>query len=146
MIRPMEWASGKLRLLDQTRLPEEEVYLELEDYREVASAIREMRVRGAPAIGLAAAYGLALGAQRLETQDRQEFLSQLAQVKEELAATRPTAVNLFWALGRLWEVAESEPDTSHLKARLLEEAQRIEVEEMAAERRLSEYGAELIPN
>jgi len=146
LLRPMEWKSGKLRLLDQTRLPEAEVYLELEDYREVASAIREMRVRGAPAIGLAAAYGLVLGAQKLQTPNRQEFLSELAQVKEELSATRPTAVNLFWALERLWQVAEGEPDPSSLKARLLEEARCLEVEEVAAEQRLGEYGAQLIPD
>ena len=144
MLKAVQWASDRLRLIDQTRLPLEEAYLELRDYRQVASAIKEMRVRGAPAIGMAAAYGLVLGAHGIEAQNKEDFLNQLAQVKEELAATRPTAVNLFWALERLWRVVEGEADPTHIKSRLLEEAERMQVEEEASERRLSEYGAELI--
>ncbi|MBA7596977.1 Methylthioribose-1-phosphate isomerase [subsurface metagenome] len=144
MIKIIEWVSGKIRLLDQTRLPWEEVYLELEDYRQVAAAIKEMRVRGAPAIGIAAAYGLALAAQGIEAASREEFMAKLGTASQALSATRPTAVNLFWALERMRQAAEGIEDVSQIKTALLKEAQKIEAENEKANRRLSKYGAELI--
>ncbi len=143
-MKAIEWVSGKIRLLDQTRLPWEEVYLELEDYRQVATAIKEMRVRGAPAIGVAAAYGMALGAQGIEAASREEFMSKLGTVSQALSATRPTAVNLFWALERMKRTAEAVEDVAQIKAALLEEAKRLEAENEEADRKLSKYGAELI--
>ena len=144
MIKVIEWVSGKIRLLDQTRLPWEEVYLELEDYRQVASAIKEMRVRGAPAIGIAAAYGMALGAQGIEAASKEEFMSKLGTVSQALSATRPTAANLFWALERMKRAAEAVEDVAQIKAALLKEAQKLEAENEEADRKLSKYGAELI--
>jgi len=143
-LKAIEWVSGKVRIIDQTRLPWEEVFLQLSDYREVASAIKEMRVRGAPAIGIAAAYGLALGAQGLEVRSTEEFLAKLHAISEELAATRPTAVNLFWALKRMNQVAQAGESVDQIKAALLAEAQRLDAEDEEAERVLSSYGAELI--
>ncbi len=144
MIKVIEWISGKIRLLDQTRLPWEEVYLELEDYRQVASAIKEMRVRGAPAIGVAAAYGMALGAQGIEAASKEEFMTKLGAVSQALSVTRPTAVNLFWALERMKRAAEAVEDVAQTKAALIKEAQKLEVENEEADRKLSKYGAELI--
>lgn len=143
-MKAIEWVSGKLRLLDQTKLPGEEVFLKLEDHLEVASAIKEMKIRGAPAIGVAAAYGMALGAQRIEERSKQEFLAKLRPVSEALSATRPTAVNLFWALERMSRVAERGDDVAATKAALIAEAKRIDLENDEANRKLSSYGAELI--
>ncbi len=143
-LKAIEWVSGKVRIIDQTRLPWEEVFLELTDYRQVAEAIREMRIRGAPAIGIAAAYGVALGAQAIEATSKEEFLTQLRPISETLAATRPTAVNLFWALERVNHVAEAGKDVAQIKAALLAEAQRLDAADEEAERVLSHHGAELI--
>ena len=143
-MKVIEWVSGKIRLLDQTRLPWEEVYLELEDYRQMASAIKDMRVRGAPAIGVAAAYGMALGAQGIEAASKEEFMIKLGAVSQALSVTRPTAVNLFWALERMKRAAEAVEDVAQIKAALIKEAQKLEVENEEADRKLSKYGAELI--
>lgn len=143
-MKAIEWISGKVRIIDQTRLPWEEVFVDISDYREVAAAIKEMRIRGAPAIGIAAAYGLALGAQGIETASKKEFLSKLRPISEALAATRPTAVNLFWALERMNRVAKAGESVAEIKAALIAEAQRLDAGDEAAERKLSSYGAELI--
>lgn len=143
-MKAIEWISGKVRIIDQTRLPWEEVFVDISDYREVAAAIKEMRIRGAPAIGIAAAYGLALGAQGIETASKKEFLSKLRPISEALAATRPTAVNLFWALERMNRVAKACESVAEIKAALIAEAQRLDAGDEAAERKLSSYGAELI--
>ncbi len=140
----IEWVSGKVRLIDQTRLPWEEVYLELSDYREVARAIKEMRIRGAPAIGIAAAYGVALGAQGIKVSSKEAFLTELESICRVLASTRPTAVNLFWALQRMRGVALSCPDVSEAKAALTAEAKKIQGEGEESDLRLSVYGAELV--
>ena len=94
-IRPIEWANGTLRLLDQTRLPSEEVVVEVHGYRDAVDAIKEMRVRGAPAIGVTAAYAVAMAARELETSDRDTFLQRLEGAGVEIKAARPTAVNLM---------------------------------------------------
>lgn len=143
-MKAIEWVSGKVRIIDQTRLPHEEVFLELSDYRDVASAIKEMRVRGAPAIGIAAAYGMAQGAQGIEAKSKEEFISKLRPISEALAATRPTAVNLFRALERMNRAVKAGESVNQIKAALLAEAQRLDAEDEEAERELSRYGAELI--
>ena len=99
MLRPVYWEDGTVRLLDQTRLPHEEVWLSLARWEEVAEAIRTMRVRGAPAIGIAAAYGLVLSVWNLSPDANPEPLFRAA--AEGLSRTRPTAVNLFWAIRRM---------------------------------------------
>jgi methylthioribose-1-phosphate isomerase len=143
-VKAVEWVDGRVRLIDQTRLPDEEVYPVYTDYRDVALAIRELKVRGAPAIGIAAAYGLALGAQSIETASKEEFLEKLNLISAELAATRPTAVNLFWALRRMNEVALSGGSVDRIKASLVEEARKIDAEDEAAERKMSGFGAGLV--
>jgi len=143
-LKAVEWAFGKVRLIDQTKLPQEEVYLELSDYRDVAEAIKTLRVRGAPAIGIAAAYGLALGASGIKAQSKKEFLAKLSIISDELAATRPTAVNLFWALRRMNRVADETKSADEIKSALLAEAKRIDAEDEVMERTLSRHGSSLV--
>src|SRR4051794_31232071 len=100
-MQTLAWKGTELRLLDQTLLPGREVYLDLADYRQVAEAIRSMRVRGAPALGCAAAYGVALAAMTLVDRSPEEFRSDLALACAELVDTRPTAVNIAWAIRRM---------------------------------------------
>jgi len=142
-LRAIEWLDDKLRILDQSKLPQEQSFIDLVNYQDVALAIREMRVRGAPAIGIVAAYGIALGAQGIKAANKEEFLVQLNPVMQTLAATRPTAVNLFQAISRMKEAAigDSVPE---IKGALAAEARQIHSEEVEATKRLSYLGAELI--
>ncbi len=146
-LRPVQWEDDHVRLLDQTRLPAEEVWLTLKSWREIAEAIRTLRVRGAPAIGVTAAMGVALAALESRASDINGLLADLDQALKGLAATRPTAVNLFWALDRMRRVAESHRDLSlpELKARLVAEARAIHEEDVLANQTMGRYGAALIP-
>jgi len=141
--RAIEWLDGKLRVLDQNRLPREQIFVDLDNYRDVVLAIKEMRVRGAPAIGVAAAYGIALGASGIETANKDEFLAQLNQVMQAFASSRPTAVNLFQAINRMKKAASGN-DVTEIKNSLVNEARRIHQEEITATRQLSQLGAGLI--
>ena len=142
--KAIEWLGSRVKILDQTKLPQEEVYLELEHYQDIVSAIVEMKVRGAPAIGILGAYGVALGALRIEVASRDEFLDKFRVITQTLMATRPTAKNLFWAIDRMQQVAQSGRDVAQVKQALIEEAVKIHAEEAEATRRLSQLGAELI--
>jgi len=141
--RAIEWLDGKLRILDQSRLPQEQVFADLDNYLDVVLAIKEMRVRGAPAIGVAAAYGIALGASGIKTANKDEFLAQLDQVMQAFAASRPTAVNLFQAVNRMKKAAGGDGVTE-IKNSLVNEAKRIHQEEITATRQLSQLGAGLV--
>ncbi|BDV44850.1 methylthioribose-1-phosphate isomerase [Geotalea uraniireducens] len=145
--RTIEWRDDKVVMIDQTRLPGEEVYVEYVDYKSVAEAIRGMVIRGAPAIGVAAAMGVALGAREIIADTHESFLQQLNNVCEVLARTRPTAVNLFWAIERMKRVAEANRDRTldQLRTILKEEAIRIEEEDLALCKAIGRHGAELIP-
>ncbi len=147
-MRALSWQGNKLQLLDQTLLPVEKVILELDNYEEVAWAINTMQVRGAPAIGIAAAYGMVLAAQQGLTQDKSKFLSYLDKAKTELAETRPTAVNLFWALERMEKVWKANEDQSpeQLLALLEQEAKVIDSEDLAGNKKMGLYGSELVPH
>ena len=143
-IEPIKWLGDKLRLLDQTRLPGEEVYLELSDHQGIASAIIELKIRGAPAIGIAGAYGVALGAQKINSKAKDEFLEKLRDVSKTLTTTRPTAKNLFWAIERMQKVARTGKDAEEIKELLIAEAEKIHAEEVESSRKLSQLGSELI--
>jgi methylthioribose-1-phosphate isomerase len=143
MVEAVEWLGDKLRILDQSKLPREQIFIDVDDYRDVIVAIREMKVRGAPAIGVAAAYGIALGASHIETANRDEFLAQLDRVVQAFAASRPTAANLFQAIGRMKKAAKGE-DVAEIRKSLVSEAERIHQEEVIATNKLSQLGAELI--
>jgi methylthioribose-1-phosphate isomerase len=141
------WAGDRVVLLDQRRLPGDEVYLECRTWPEVADAIRMLAVRGAPAIGVTAAFGMALAALASPAGDAEALLQDLAAASRGLGATRPTAVNLFWALERMRRVAEGHRalPLDALRARLVAEAEAILDEDVAANRRLGAYGAEVVP-
>ncbi len=141
---PVEWLGSRVRILDQTRLPKKEVYLELNDYQSIASAITELKIRGAPAIGVAGAYGIALGALEIEARSKNDFLERLGVIIQTIATTRPTARNLFRAISRMQQVAEAGKDIEQIKTALTEEAVKIHSEEAEATRKLSQFGAELI--
>ncbi len=132
MFKTIEWTVEGVRMLDQTRLPAEEVYRTCRDYGEVAEAIRSMVIRGAPAIGVAAAMGLALGVKNSRAQTVRELRREFDVMAETISKTRPTAVNLFWAVKRMRNIFEkslarggSEPEKiAAARADLIEEAKR----------------------
>ena len=140
----IRWKGTALALLDQTRLPVEEVWDDYTDYRAVAEAIRRLVVRGAPAIGISAAYAVCLAA--LEHQDRPgDFRPGLEAALETLAASRPTAVNLFWALDRMRGVLEAQGWNPQAIPALIREAEAIHREDIAMNRKIGRCGAELVP-
>jgi methylthioribose-1-phosphate isomerase len=149
--KTLEWIgdsrSGYLRLLDQTRLPLETTFLDCRDVESVWHAIKRLSVRGAPAIGVSAAYGTVVGVQSAVEVPREQFDDQLAAVTDYLATSRPTAVNLFWALERMKSVAVAHPDLSsaELVARLWNEARSIDDEDRRMCLSIGEHGAELLP-
>jgi methylthioribose-1-phosphate isomerase len=143
-IESIEWLGDRVRILDQTRLPQKEVYLELDRYQDIASAIAELKIRGAPAIGVAGAYAVALSALKIKTRARADFLKRLQAASQTIASTRPTARNLFRALERMERAAESAKDVEQIKKALVKEAIAIHTEEAEATLKLSQLGAELI--
>jgi methylthioribose-1-phosphate isomerase len=145
MVETIQWTGAGVVMIDQTRLPREERYVTCKTYEEVAEAIRSMVIRGAPAIGVAAAMGVALG---IEHVDAEDLDAQFETICETLAATRPTAVNLFWAIQRMKQVyAESRSlPLPQLRARLIAEAQQIRLEDIAINQAIGRNGAPLVPD
>ncbi|MBE9507283.1 MAG: S-methyl-5-thioribose-1-phosphate isomerase [Chloroflexi bacterium] len=143
-MRSVEWHDGKIRMIDQRLLPAEFRLVEYGDYCEVAQAIRTMVIRGAPAIGAAAAFGMALAAQGSQASDLEGLLADLRAAAEVLRAARPTAVNLSWAITRLLRRAEAESDHAAIPDALLAEAQALADEDIEINKRLGEHGAALI--
>lgn len=146
----MEWTAEGVRFLDQTRLPLEETYVLATDYEQVAEVITTMVVRGAPAIGVSAAMGLALGVRNSKATTIAELRPEFETMCRALAATRPTAVNLFWAIERmkrLFDRRAAEPGATveGVRAALIDEAQRMYDEDIAACRRMGAHGAGLLP-
>jgi methylthioribose-1-phosphate isomerase len=150
MIKTVEWTDEGLRMLDQRSLPMEEKYLVLRSYDEVADAIKKMVVRGAPAIGVSAAFGLALGAKQSVGTSIADLEYDFDYMCEVMGQTRPTAVNLFWAIERMRDClrrAKAETtDVEEAKRRLVAEAQAIFKEDIEANRNLGRFGGELIPD
>ena len=146
MIPTVEWKEGVVHVLDQSLLPGQVKILECADYLAVADAIRALRVRGAPAIGVTAAMGVALGAQTVHGTSCQELMAVVQTVCHHLAATRPTAVNLFWAIERMKRVAahSQEASVEDIKAHLVNEALAIQQEDLAMCRTMGRLGAQLI--
>lgn len=144
--RTIEWRDNKVIMIDQTRLPQEEVYLEFDDFKGVAEAIKGMIIRGAPAIGVAAAMGIALGARDIIADTKESFFQQLSNVCDLIARTRPTAVNLFWAIERMKRVAEMHRDREldYIREVLKLEAIRVEAEDLEICRAIGRHGASFI--
>lgn len=147
-MRTVEWHQGKVQMIDQRQLPHKLVFVEFEDYHDVARAIKDMCVRGAPAIGATAAFGLALGARQSPATTRESLLVELERVANDLRATRPTAVNLTWALDRLLKRAHALADQNFtadaIREALLKEAQTLADEDVAVNKRMSAHGVTLI--
>jgi methylthioribose-1-phosphate isomerase len=145
-IYPVVWQDDHVRLIDQTRLPSEYSVVEIKRCADMVEAIKIMIVRGAPAIGIAAAYGLYLGARELYETDRAEFLQSLDHVSQTLAATRPTAVNLFWSLNRMMKVAQATTGSvEQIQARLLDEAHAIATEDLHTCQEIGRHGLSVLP-
>ena len=143
MVRTVEWRNGAVVMIDQRLLPTQQVYRVCRDYRKVAAAIKDMVIRGAPAIGVAAAFGIALGMR----QARRDLPRAFERICRTFAVTRPTAVNLFWAIDRMRRTfARVHTRTAdEIRAALLREARAIHAEDIAANRALGKYGAALVP-
>ena len=147
--QPIEWTDKGVVMLDQRRLPSNEVHHTYTDYREVARAIREMVIRGAPAIGVAAAMGAALGVLRSPAKSIQELRPEFAEICGLLAKTRPTAVDLFWALDRMKtrfaELTAQTSDLEKVQKGMVAEAQLIHLEKKATDEAIGRFGAEFMP-
>src|SRR6516164_3603748 len=137
MVETIQWIDDSVVLIDQTRLPLEEKYIACHSYLEVAAAIREMVIRGAPAIGVAAAMGVALGVLRSSAQSLDALRTEFPEVCDTLAKTRPTAVDLFWAIGRMKrrfdDLAAHTSDLSKIRQGMVEEARQVHAEKKATD-------------
>ena len=148
MFKTVEWKNNTVVMIDQTLLPEKEVYRKYKTYTEVAKAIKDMIVRGAPAIGVTAAMGVALGALKIKSSDMKGFKKELDKITSLMASTRPTAVNLVWAIERMKAVAADNASlgVAGLKKRLVEEAKRIHAEDIEICRMIGKHGGKLLKN
>ena len=147
--QPIKWTEHGVVMLDQRRLPAEEVSYTYTDYREVAKAIREMVIRGAPAIGVAAAMGVALGVLHSPAKSVDALRTEFTEICETLAKTRPTAVDLFWALERMKrrfaELTSESSDLGTIRQGMVDEAQQVHLEKKATDQAIGSFGAEFMP-
>ncbi|MCI8594023.1 MAG: S-methyl-5-thioribose-1-phosphate isomerase [Oscillospiraceae bacterium] len=142
-MEPIRWQETSLSLLDQRKLPLQVIWNDYTDYRDIISAIRTLEVRGAPSIGVAAAYAFCLAG--LEFQNKPNFAANMKKAKEELAASRPTAVNLFWALDRMERCLDKNGAEPSCVPALIQEAKELDRENLEMNRAMSRYGAETVP-
>lgn len=147
MIQTLEWTDHGVRFIDQTKLPTEETYVTCQTYQEVADVIRNMVVRGAPAIGVAAAMGIALGVKNSKADNIGDLKRDFDQICDLIGKTRPTAVNLFWAIRRMQQKFENlrVRPVPQLKQAMIEEAQRMHAEDIAINQAMGKHGAALMP-
>jgi methylthioribose-1-phosphate isomerase len=148
MIKTLEWTPEGVCFIDQTKLPTEEVYVTCRTYQEVATAIRDMIVRGAPALGVAGAMGVALGVKQSGAEDLLALRADFEQISKTIAETRPTAVNLFWGIRRMKDKLDSLSGQSipQIKDALVLEAQKMHAEDIAANEAMGRHGAVLLPS
>ena len=146
MVPTIEWKEGVVRMLDQTRLPLEVTFFDCKTYEDVAKGIKELIIRGAPAIGVAAAMGVALGAQEIDARDFSMFFDEIEKICKHIGSTRPTAVNLFWGLDRMKRVtmANRERSIDTIKSLLIEEANNILREDIEANMAMGRHGSKFI--
>jgi methylthioribose-1-phosphate isomerase len=146
MVRTIEWSNGKVVMLDQSRLPIDVAYIECDNYLTVAEGIRKLWIRGAPAIGIAASMGIALAAQDIEADNIEDFSKKLEPAMDTLLKTRPTAVNIKWAVERFRAFIEKHKDegTQNLKEMLIQEANNVLEEDIRINRAIGEWGAQFI--
>src|SRR6202142_4675169 len=148
MIQTLEWTDHGVRFIDQTQLPTEATHVLCKNHEQVADVIRNMVVRGAPAIGVAAAMGIALGVKNSKAQNAADLKKDLDQICEIIGQTRPPAVNLFWAIRRMKEKFETlRPlPIAQIQQTLIEESQRMHAEDIAANQAMGRHGATLMPS
>lgn len=145
MIPSIEWVDNKVKMIDQTILPHKLEFLEFNDYRDVATAIKVMNIRGAPAIGVAAAMGMALATIEYKVLPKPEFLKKMEEAAELIRRTRSTASNLFWAIDRIWKIISSYPDNpSNLSDLVIEEAKLMAQEDINVNKNIGKNGATLL--
>jgi methylthioribose-1-phosphate isomerase len=147
-MKSIEWIGGKVRFIDQTKLPTEEIFIETDDLAVLSDAIRTLKIRGAPALGVAAAYGIVLATQHLRTETLQELSDAVGRSASQIAHTRPTARNLFWALERMRSVCRlnTQESATQIHQRLLDEALAIHAEDREMCAAIGMYGAEVVPD
>ena len=144
MLRTVVWKEGSVSLLDQTKLPTKLVYMRCRKYKDIVNAIKNMVVRGAPAIGVSAAFGLALAASTSKAKNAKDLMKDLDKAYWELRSTRPTAINLFWGLDRVMNRAKTRTNTYEIKDIVIDEAKRIAQEDIQNNMTLGLNGAKLL--
>lgn len=142
-MRTVEWKNSKVIMIDQTKLPTKLEYVEFSDYREIANAIKTMIVRGAPAIGVSGAFGLALAAIQSKATTKEDLIKDLEEARQVLFSTRPTAVNLKWGLDKIIEVAKKGSNVSEMRNSIIEEAKKIAEDDIKTNISIGKFGAEL---
>ena len=145
-IRTVEWKNNKVIMIDQTKLPNQLVFVEYDDYNQVADAIRNLVVRGAPAIGVSGAFGLSLAALQSNSQNKEDLISDLQKAKQILFETRPTAVNLAWGLEKIMKVAESGNSVDEIKDLMIKAAKDMADTDIEINKTMGKFGAELFEN
>ena len=145
-LKTVEWRDNKVVMIDQTKLPNELVYVEFADYNEVANAIKTMVVRGAPAIGVSGAFGLALAALQSKAETKDDLIEDLEKAKKILFETRPTAVNLGWGLEKVMKVARKEYDVSDIKESVINTAKQMAEDDVKTNMSMGKHGSELFAN
>ena len=147
MIPSIEWVDNKVKMIDQTLLPHELKFLEFEDYRDVATSIKVMNIRGAPAIGVAAAMGMALATIEYKELPKERFLKSMEEAANIIRSTRPTASNLFWAVNRIWKIISTFPDEPlNISELVIEEAKIMAQEDINVNKAMGKNGAALLKN
>jgi methylthioribose-1-phosphate isomerase len=145
MIPTIEWVNNKVKMIDQTLLPYELEFLEFDNFRDVANAIKVMNIRGAPAIGVAAAMGLALATIEYRNLPKEQFLEKMKDAANYIKNTRPTASNLFWAINRIWKMIKESPDNSkQISELVIEESKRMAQEDINVNKGIGKNGALLL--
>jgi methylthioribose-1-phosphate isomerase len=145
-LRTVEWKNNTVIMIDQTKLPNKLEYVKFKDHRKVAEAIKDLVIRGAPAIGVAGAFGLALAALQSKTKTKEKLLKDLEKARKILFETRPTAVNLAWGLEKIMQVASKGNDVNEIRRLVVETAQKMAVEDVQINMRMGKFGSELFEN
>lgn len=145
MIPSIEWIDNKVKMIDQTLLPHTLEFLEFDDYRDVANSIKVMNIRGAPAIGVAAAMGMALATIEYKELPKEKFLNSMEIAANVIKSTRPTASNLFWAVNRIWKIIQESPDKpQEISELVIEESQIMAQEDIIVNKNIGKHGAKLL--
>ncbi len=145
-LRTIEWKNNKVKMIDQTKLPRQLVYVELSDYQEVANAIKTLIVRGAPAIGVSGAFGLALAAKNSKAETKNDLIKDLKVAKQILFETRPTAVNLAWGLESIMKIAKEGKDVQKIKENVINAAKNMADADIQINMTMGKHGSELFAN